>query len=43
MTHSQFIIGLTLIILAAWVLAFFGIRWVNRSGDEPVEHGDGEP
>lgn len=44
MTHAQFIVALTLIILAACVAALFGIRWANRPAEpDPIEHGDGEP
>lgn len=38
------IVGLTLIVIAATVLLYFGIRWIERPDDEtePTEHGDGE-
>ena len=40
---SHLIIGLTLIVIGAAVLMYFGIRWQGDPQDEPIEHGDGEP
>jgi hypothetical protein len=43
MTAGHFIVGLTAIVLISFVTLYIGILWRNRSTDNPIEHGDGEP